>query len=93
MVTPKPYVQLITQDEKIFRLFKNDVNESELVWHRDTTDRTVTVLQGLNWKLQMDNELPKELYVGESYCIPKQTFHRLIKGNEDLIIEIKNDTI
>ena len=41
----------------VIRTFNENVNEDELVWHRDKEDRTIHVLEGLNWMLQMDNEL------------------------------------
>ena len=39
--------------------------------------------------LQMDNEEPVELVKGENYFIPKMEYHRIIKGEESLIIEIE----
>ena len=64
-------------------------NEDELVWHRDKEDRTIHVIEGLNWMLQMDNEEPVELVKGKSYFIPKMEYHRIIKGEESLMIEIE----
>ena len=51
-------------------------------------DRTIKVLSSQGWQLQMDNELPKDLLFGESYYIPKETYHRVIKGKGDLVVEI-----
>lgn len=70
------------------RRFKKDVDESLLVWHRDKTDRVVKVVQGNNWKIQLDDELPVSLENDMDYFIPKMTYHRLLKGNTDLIVEI-----
>ena len=39
----------------ILREFQHDVDEDELVWHRDRSDREIAVMSGFNWKLQMDN--------------------------------------
>ena len=36
----------------------------------------------------MDNELPKDLIMGESHFIPKEKYHRVIKGQGELVIEI-----
>jgi len=47
------------------------------------------VIYGTGWKLQMDNDLPFELEVGQNYHINKEEFHRLHKGNSDLKLEIK----
>jgi hypothetical protein len=54
----------------------------------DREDRLVKVIEGKSWKLQIDNTLPVELEVGKEYYIPKMTFHRIIKGDSDLILEI-----
>ena len=55
----------------MLREFKQDVDDSELVWHRDRSDREITVLSGYNWKLQMDDNLPEELKHGRIYHIKK----------------------
>lgn len=72
----------------ILREFDGDVDEQELVWHRDRNDREVAVVEGIGWKLQMDNELPKELMVGKLYNIKAMEYHRLIKGNGTLKLKI-----
>ncbi len=73
----------------ILREFEEDVNDSELIWHRDKSDREVTVLSGYNWKLQMDDELPEELKHGRVYHINKMVYHRLIKGSGKLLLKIR----
>lgn len=82
-----PYNQVETQ-ECIYRVFSEDVKPEELVWHRDRRDRLVKVISGKNWKLQMENELPFDLEEDESYFIPKETYHRILKGKKDLVLEI-----
>jgi hypothetical protein len=37
----------------------------------------------------MDNELPKNIKKGDKIFIPKETYHRVIKGNTKLVVEIK----
>ena len=39
--------------------------------------------------LQFDNDLPKKLIIGESVIIPKETYHRVIKGGSNLVVEIQ----
>ena len=73
----------------ILREFQHDVDEDELVWHRDKSDREIAVMSGFNWKLQMDNELPEELKQGRVYHINKMVYHRLIKGSGKLLLKIK----
>ena len=75
----------------ITRTFCDDVNEEELIWHRDKRDRYVRVKESKGWKLQYDNELPIELEPGKIYFIEKMTFHRVIRGEGKLILEIKED--
>ena len=73
----------------ILREFQHDVDEDELIWHRDKSDREIAVMSGFNWKLQMDNELPEELKQGRVYHINKMVYHRLIKGSGKLLLKIK----
>ena len=73
----------------LIREFSQDVDKMELIWHRDREDRTITILESKGWKLQMDNTLPVVLEEGKSYSIPKNTYHRVIKGEGRLIIELE----
>lgn len=85
--TGNPYT-----DEKhtnyFIREFSDEVNEQELIWHRDKKDREIVVLSGEGWKLQMDNELPKELEKDKVYHIEKLEYHRLLKGQGNLKLKI-----
>jgi hypothetical protein len=81
-----PYTQ-ISENDIIIRTFSQDVDEEELVWHRDQKDREIKVLEETDWQLQFDNELPQVLK--NTIFIPKNTYHRVIKGNKNLVIEIK----
>ena len=71
------------------RVFKEDIEDKQLIWHKDRKDRVVKVIYGTGWKLQYDNELPTELEIGQNYYIKKEQFHRLHKGNSELKLEIK----
>ena len=91
----KPYkdsveVQHGTQKEYIIREFSDNTNEDELGWHRDKTSRRVHVLRGKGWKLQMDDSLPEEMMVGHDYWIPEMVYHRVIKGENALVLRIEN---
>lgn len=83
----KPYSE-IENGNIVRRTFSDNVPESELVWHRDHEDRVVLPLNENDWMVQFDNELPRKLIVGEEYFIPKNTFHRVIKGSGELQVEI-----
>jgi len=81
----KPYYELKTSDF-IYRKFTQEVDEQELVWHRDKKDREVTVLGSTDWMFQFENELPRQLI--DTVFIPKDTYHRIIKGTGKLGIRI-----
>ena len=74
------------KDNLIVRTFSQDIDEKELVWHRDRQDREVTVLEETDWQFQFDNELPQVLK--DTIFIPKNTYHRLIKGTGELNVHI-----
>lgn len=71
------------------RQFSATVAPMELVWHMDHCDRYVTVLEGNGWGIQMDDCMPRILEVNSTVFIPKNTFHRLIKGIGNLTICIR----
>tara|TARA_R110002126_G_scaffold266559_1_gene409762 strand:+ start:43 stop:312 length:270 start_codon:yes stop_codon:yes gene_type:complete len=72
------------------KIFAN-AESSELEWHRDKNNRTIHIVFGENWELQMDNELPKKLEQGKEYHIKKNTFHRVFSGKDDLLIRIEEE--
>lgn len=74
---------------RFIRIFSSNVNPSELTWHKDKRNRVITVLSGTNWKLQRDNEMPLALILGISYEILKETYHRILRGEGDLVLEIE----
>jgi hypothetical protein len=82
-----PFRQEIIDDIRI-RTFDENVDDEELKWHRDRENRLVEILESDNWYLQMDNELPIKLIVGEKYFIPEGVYHRVIKGNSKLKVRI-----
>ena len=85
----KPYKEIQISENKKLRFFHSDVlNESELEWHRDRDNRLVEVIEANGWSFQYDNELPIQLQEGDKLFIPKEHFHRVIKGNGDLVVEI-----
>lgn len=84
----KPYTQKL-ENGYIIREFDSNIPNEELVWHRDKNDRVVEVIEGSGWRFQMDNRLPIELKEGMVLEIPKETYHRIGKGNTKLVIKIK----
>lgn len=82
MDTGRPYIE-----EGEVRIFTQDVPEEELVWHRDREDRVIDPIEPTNWMIQYDNELPKK--ITRLLFIPKNIYHRVIKGTGDLKIRVK----
>lgn len=84
------YTDTPHESNKFTRIFKVDnLNESELVWHRDYKNRTVEIVQSGNWKFQFEDELPISLTDGLKLEIGKEVYHRILKGDSDLIILIE----
>jgi quercetin dioxygenase-like cupin family protein len=84
----KPYREKVNGNIK-HRVFNKNTDTHELVWHRDKNDREVTIVEGNGWMFQMDNKLPISLNNGDVLYIPKNTYHRVIRGIGDLKIKIK----
>jgi len=84
-----PYKEHINKSGKHIRIFDYNVKENELVWHRDREDRIVTALNENDWLFQFEDELPQKLKINESIFIKSGTYHRVIKGNGELKVEIE----
>ena len=82
----KPYSEQ-TEHDYVLREFSQDISTLELVWHRDKEDRIVQALNSTDWKFQIDNDIPRELGTNQLF-IPKETYHRLIKGTGNLKVKI-----
>jgi hypothetical protein len=83
-----PYKENISENGARKRVFSKELHEAELVWHRDKEDRLVYPTHDTDWMFQFENELPRYMSPDEAVFIPKNTFHRVIKGNGDLEVEI-----
>lgn len=85
-VTGRPYSE-IKEDGYIIREFSQDTPSYELVWHRDKQDRIVQAINDTDWLFQLDNDIPRRL-LKDKLFIPKETYHRLVKGTGDLVVKI-----
>jgi len=85
-VTGRPYFQK-QEDGYLIREFSQDTPSFEFVWHRDKEDRIVEAMHDTDWQFQLDNETPQQLSKNKLF-IPKETYHRLIKGTGDLVVKI-----
>ena len=83
-----PFSQYIKED-KLVRVFTEDVETDELKWHQDLKDRVVEIIEDGGWEFQIENELPIKLQKGMKLNIGKYVWHRVIKGNGNLIVEIE----
>jgi hypothetical protein len=86
----RPYRDTQVTDKCIIREFNEKTNPSELLWHVDNESRTIIPLQENNWKIQIDNKLPVPI-TGYIH-IKKHEWHRLIKGNNNLLLKIYKHT-
>ena len=84
-----PYKIIEEGNDYQIRRFGIDIDDEELLWHRDKEDRLIEVLSGSGWYLQKENLLPEKLKINENDFIRNREWHRIIKGIDDLIIKIK----
>ena len=82
-----PFQETKLSNNEFIRVFKQDTDSGEYMWHRDFEDRIVESIGDTDWLIQIDNQLPKQIK-GEVF-IPMGAYHRLIKGTEDLKIKLK----
>jgi len=52
-------------------------------------NKKIKVIQSNDWMLQFENKTPRLLKEGQVISIPKDVYHRIIKGDGNLIIKIK----
>jgi hypothetical protein len=81
-----PFQETKLEDNVFIRVFSNDTDSGEMVWHRDREDRIIESIGKTDWLIQIDNELPKE--INKEVFIPMGVYHRLIKGTGDLKIKL-----
>lgn len=88
-----PFTQRHLSPSRLLREFSRDVPSDELIWHRDRETRTVRVLEGRGWALQLDGATPTPLRLGERHHIPAGTWHRILRRPEAttlrLVVELK----
>lgn len=82
-----PYDELVISNDEVIRRFSENVESAELKWHFDEEDRIIESMKETNWTFQFDNQLPIKL--DRPIEIKKGVWHRLIKGDSEVIIKIK----
>jgi len=83
-----PYIHKKISGNRFQRIFREHTADSELVWHRDHCDRSISIIESNGWKFQADNKLPVELKAGDTLHITANEYHRVIKGTGSLVVEI-----
>ena len=81
-----PFTEEKISENQYIRYFSKNVDDDDMTWHRDREDRIVEPLEENDWYFQLDNELP--IKIDKKIIIPKETFHRAIKGKTDLCVKI-----
>lgn len=88
-----PFRETKLTDGRFARLFEANVDDTELGWHRDREYRVVEVIRGGGWSFQTDNELPHPLQEGDVIEIPALEWHRVIRGEGDLLVAVEKLTL
>lgn len=83
------YIDSELSQNEFIRTFNYNTDSDELIWHRDKRDRQIEVIQSSGWKLLVDGCYPEFLRDGEVWFIQAEKYHRLQKGEGDLILKIK----
>ena len=86
-----PFKEQIVSHNVFIREFKQDTDSGDYQWHRDREDRIIESIGETDWKIQLDDELPKVIQ-GEIF-IPMGVYHRVIKGTGDLKIRLQKNPI
>ena len=82
----RPYTEEL-KDGYILREFLESTPSFEFVWHRDKEDRVIQATHDNDWQFQLDNEIPQRIDKNKLF-IPRETYHRLIKGKGNLVLKI-----
>ena len=87
----KPYIEEHyekhgTKESYKIRTFKD---ECDSIWFKEEDTQRVRVFSGHGWRLQIGDTQPILLEQGEKYNIPKNRFHRIIKGEGNLVIRLE----
>lgn len=83
-----PYIEFDNEGFQ-YRIFETGVDSAELKWHYDERDRAVEIIKSNNWLFQVDNQMPIKLVPGDIINIKKYEYHRVIKGDDSLVVRFK----
>jgi len=80
-----PFQETKLNNNEYIRVFSQDTDSGDYMWHRDREDRIVESIGETDWMIQIDNELPKII---DKVFVPIGVYHRVIKGTGDLKVKI-----
>ena len=83
-----PFNEELVSENVYRRTFAEGVDDDELIWHRDHEERVITVVESNGWKFQAENELPIYLTPGDQVTVKAEEWHRVIKGEGNLVVEV-----
>lgn len=81
-----PYTDLEVTNEYIIHKLDENIDPTELLWHRDDENRTIEIIGETDWQIQLEDQLPTLL--NHPIFIPRHTWHCDIKGNGKLRLKI-----
>lgn len=81
-----PFQETKLGDNEFIRVFRQETDSGDYLWHRDHEDRIIESIGETDWMIQLDNELPK--VIKDKVFIPMGVYHRVIKGSDDLTIKM-----
>ena len=84
-----PFNEIEVSDNIVIREFNDETDPNEFMWHRDQENRKILIIGSTDWKIQLENELPRSL--ADEINIPAGKWHRLIKGRGKLTVKIKKE--
>jgi|TARA_R110000851_G_scaffold128716_6_gene261218 hypothetical protein len=83
-----PFKETQVSENVYRRVFSPETKDDELIWHRDAEDRKIYVVESTGWKFQHDDSLPVDLTPGDVISVEKEQWHRVIKGEGPLVVEV-----
>jgi hypothetical protein len=81
-----PFTETKLEENTYIRIFDEETDSGEMVWHRDYEDRIIESIEETDWGFQLDNQLP--ISISGKIYIPRGVYHRLIKGKGNLKIKL-----
>lgn len=85
----KPFTEEFIGKNKILRKFDPNAATHLFKWHIDPETRIIKAINENDWKFQLDNQLPQKIEINKLIKINKGEYHRLIKGDTELLLEIE----